>query len=56
MTKTSACAARSPASEVKTVNARKLWQKILELRIQTGEPYLLFTDTVNNAMPATSAS
>ena len=37
---------------VKEVNARKLWQKILELRIQTGEPYLLFTDTVNNAMPA----
>ncbi|MEO1029275.1 MAG: ribonucleoside-diphosphate reductase subunit alpha [Pseudomonadota bacterium] len=36
----------------KSVNARKLWQKILELRIQTGEPYLLFTDTVNNAMPA----
>lgn len=44
----------SPKSgkEIKTVNARKLWQKILELRIQTGEPYLLFTDTVNNAMPA----
>ena len=38
--------------EVKSVNARKLWQKLLELRIQTGEPYLLFTDTVNNAMPA----
>ena len=37
---------------IKTVNARKLWQKILELRIQTGEPYLLFTDTVNNSMPA----
>jgi ribonucleoside-diphosphate reductase alpha chain len=37
---------------IRTVNARKLWQKILELRIQTGEPYLLFTDTVNNAMPA----
>lgn len=37
---------------IKTINARKLWQKILELRIQTGEPYLLFTDTVNNAMPA----
>jgi len=37
---------------VKEINARKLWQKILELRIQTGEPYLLFTDTVNNAMPA----
>ena len=37
---------------IRTVNARKVWQKILELRIQTGEPYLLFTDTVNNAMPA----
>ena len=37
---------------LRTVNGRKLWQKILELRIQTGEPYLLFTDTVNNAMPA----
>ena len=45
---------KSPKSGevIKTVNARKLWQKILELRIQTGEPYLLFTDTVNNAMPA----
>ena len=45
---------RSPKSGevLKTVNARKLWQKILELRIQTGEPYLLFIDTVNNAMPA----
>ena len=44
----------SPKSKevIKTVSARKLWQKILELRIQTGEPYLLFTDTVNNAMPA----
>ncbi len=37
---------------LRTINARKLWQKILELRMQTGEPYLLFTDTVNNAMPA----
>ena len=26
---------------IRTVNARKIWQKILELRIQTGEPYLL---------------
>ncbi|MEO9970400.1 MAG: ribonucleoside-diphosphate reductase subunit alpha [Hyphomonadaceae bacterium] len=44
----------SPKSNevVKKINARKLWQKLLELRIQTGEPYLLFTDTVNNAMPA----
>jgi ribonucleoside-diphosphate reductase alpha chain len=45
---------RSPKTQqvMRTVNARKLWQKILELRMQTGEPYLLFTDTVNNAMPA----
>ncbi|MEL6567974.1 MAG: ribonucleoside-diphosphate reductase subunit alpha [Pseudomonadota bacterium] len=45
---------RSPKTGevMRKVNARKLWQKILELRIQTGEPYLLFTDTVNNAMPA----
>lgn len=45
---------RSPKTGevLRTVNARKLWQKLLELRIQTGEPYLLFTDTVNNAMPA----
>jgi len=45
---------RSPKSGeiLRTVPARKLWQKILELRIQTGEPYLLFIDTVNNAMPA----
>ncbi len=45
---------RSPKTGevLRTVNARRLWQKILELRIQTGEPYLLFVDTVNNAMPA----
>ncbi len=43
---------RSPkTSEVlKTVSARKLWQKILEIRLQTGEPYLLFSDTVNRQM------
>ena len=47
-------ALRSPKTGevLKSVDARKLWQKILELRMQTGEPYLLFTDTVNNAMPA----
>ena len=36
---------------LKTVSARKLWQKILEIRLQTGEPYLVFSDTVNMAMP-----
>ncbi|ANO52526.1 ribonucleoside-diphosphate reductase subunit alpha [Woeseia oceani] len=40
---------RSPATqqEVRTVSARELWQKILETRLQTGEPYLLFVDTAN---------
>ncbi|PHS21040.1 MAG: ribonucleotide-diphosphate reductase subunit alpha [Robiginitomaculum sp.] len=36
---------------VKTVNARALWQKLLEMRVQTGEPYIIFSDTVNRAMP-----
>ena len=36
---------------VKTVDARNLWQKILEIRLQTGEPYLIFSDTVNRALP-----
>ncbi|MEE9272259.1 MAG: ribonucleoside-diphosphate reductase subunit alpha [Robiginitomaculum sp.] len=35
---------------IKTINARKLWQKILELRLQTGEPYMVFSDTVNKAL------
>jgi ribonucleoside-diphosphate reductase alpha chain len=45
---------RSPKSgePLKEVSARKLWQKILELRMATGEPYLIFSDTVNNSMPA----
>ena len=34
-----------------TVSARKLWQKILELRMQTGEPYLHFIDTSNKELP-----
>ncbi|MBY0423185.1 MAG: ribonucleotide-diphosphate reductase subunit alpha, partial [Parvularculaceae bacterium] len=36
---------------MRTVSARKLWQKILEVRLATGEPYLIFSDTVNRAMP-----
>ena len=45
---------RSPKTNevLRTVSARKLWTKILEIRLQTGEPYLLFTDTVNNQMAA----
>ena len=46
-------ALRSPKTgeAVQHVNARLLWQKILETRLQTGEPYLLFTDTTNRSMP-----
>ncbi len=45
-------ALRSPKNNevMRRVNARKLWQKILEIRLQTGEPYLIFSDTVNKAM------
>jgi ribonucleoside-diphosphate reductase alpha chain len=44
---------RSPKNHeiVRYVDARTLWQKILEIRLQTGEPYLIFSDTVNRAMP-----
>jgi len=35
---------------IKTVDARMLWQKILEMRLQTGEPYMVFSDTVNEAL------
>jgi len=34
-----------------TIPARELWQRILEIRMQTGEPYLHFIDTSNRAMP-----
>ena len=34
-----------------TVSARELWQRILEIRMQTGEPYLHFIDTSNAKMP-----
>ena len=33
------------------VSARELWQRILEMRMQTGEPYLHFIDTSNKHMP-----
>ena len=34
-----------------TVSARDMWQRILEMRMQTGEPYLHFIDTSNEKMP-----
>jgi len=33
------------------VSAKEIWQKILELRVQTGEPYIHFIDTSNKYMP-----
>ena len=37
---------------VETVKARDLWIKLLTARIETGEPYILFIDAVNKAIPA----
>jgi ribonucleoside-diphosphate reductase alpha chain len=34
-----------------TVSAKDLWQKILELRMETGEPYIHFIDQSNRQMP-----
>ena len=36
---------------VEKVSARDLWQRILEMRMHTGEPYLVFTDTANKKLP-----
>jgi ribonucleoside-diphosphate reductase alpha chain len=33
------------------VSARELWQRILEMRMTTGEPYLHFIDTSNKHLP-----
>ena len=38
---------------IRTVSARELWQKILEIRVATGEPYISFTDTIYEGMPET---
>jgi ribonucleoside-diphosphate reductase alpha chain len=34
-----------------TVSARMLWEKLLELRMHTGEPYIHFIDTSNKHLP-----
>lgn len=36
---------------VETVSAKDLWMRILEIRMQTGEPYIWFNDTANRALP-----
>nr|WP_246465597.1 ribonucleoside-diphosphate reductase subunit alpha [Novosphingobium jiangmenense] len=44
---------RSPkdGSVRSTVDARSLFQKLVETRLATGEPYIVFNDTVNRMMP-----
>jgi ribonucleoside-diphosphate reductase alpha chain len=36
---------------VSTVKARDLWIKLLTARMETGEPYMVFIDNVNKAIP-----
>jgi ribonucleoside-diphosphate reductase alpha chain len=44
---------RSPKDQTirQTVDARSLFQKLVETRLQTGEPYIVFADHVNSNMP-----
>jgi len=41
--------ANGPTGEY--LNARKVWQQLLEIRFRTGEPYFNFIDTANKALP-----
>ena len=34
-----------------TVSARNLWIRLLTARVETGEPYIIFIDTVNRLIP-----
>jgi len=36
---------------IKTVSAKTLWVKLIQNRVETGEPYMMFEDTVNEALP-----
>jgi len=46
-------ALRSPKTGevVRHINARQLFQQIVETRLQTGEPYIIYIDTVNKSLP-----
>jgi ribonucleoside-diphosphate reductase alpha chain len=33
------------------INAKETWEQILTLRVETGEPYIMFGDTVNDLRP-----
>ncbi|MCC8400015.1 MAG: ribonucleoside-diphosphate reductase subunit alpha [Rickettsia endosymbiont of Platyusa sonomae] len=36
---------------VRVVKAREIWVKLLTTRIETGEPYIIFIDTINKYIP-----
>ncbi len=36
---------------VRSISARALWVRILTARVETGEPYIIFSDHVNRALP-----
>jgi len=36
---------------IKTVPAKTLWVKLIQNRVETGEPYIMFEDTVQDALP-----
>ena len=44
---------KSPADGTvqQTISARNLWIRLLTARIETGEPYIIFIDTVNRQIP-----
>jgi ribonucleoside-diphosphate reductase alpha chain len=46
-------ALKSPKDGVvqSTVSARNLWIRLLTARVETGEPYIIFIDTVNRLIP-----
>jgi len=46
-------ALKSPADGTvqQTISARNLWIRLLTARIETGEPYIIFIDTVNRQIP-----
>jgi len=35
----------------KTVSAKTLWVKLIQNRVETGEPYIMFKDTIDEAIP-----
>ena len=35
----------------KTVSAKALWVKLIQNRVETGEPYIMFKDTIDEAIP-----